>query len=281
VPSLTLLKTVRQLGFELYGIIPAGAAKTFPAFERRIESGRYASITYLAEQREARRHPASILPGVKSLIMLGVSYAAVLNSTPHPVKQLTGIADYARGIDYHTWIRRRFKVLADTHRELFPNGRCRGVTDTAPLLEKEFAAQAGLGFIGKNTLLINDQLGSKLFLGAFLSTEELDTGSKPNGGTEPKTFSCGNCTKCIEACPGGALTAPYILDSRQCISYRNQFLAENTGSYFFGCDICQDVCPHNRHIPKEAAGSVDPLTLDTETLRTLTAGSPVERRFRG
>jgi epoxyqueuosine reductase len=292
---------VRELGFELCGVVNTEretVLQHFAAFGRYLDAGMHGKMVYLADKREARRHPGAILPGVKSILMLGVSYRAVLQSQPHPVKDLTGIADYARGIDYHTWIRQRFKILAAKHRELFPGERCRGVVDTAPLLEKAFAAEAGLGFFGKNTLLINPQFGSKIFLAAFLSTAKFSRNTKgvriPN---EQRVASCGNCTKCLEACPTGALVAPYILDARRCVSYLTQYEAgggrqEAGGTFatlppvsgllppacFFGCDICQDVCPHNRHIPKEPPGTIDPFSLDSETLRVVTAGSPVKLR---
>ena len=106
-------------------------------------------MTHFLRNFEARKHPASLLPDVQSILMLGVSYAKVLNSEPHPIQKLSGIVEYARGVDYHRWIRHRLDGLAEKHRELFPDGRCRGTVDTAPILEKEYAVAAGLGAIGK------------------------------------------------------------------------------------------------------------------------------------
>ncbi|MDR3183424.1 MAG: tRNA epoxyqueuosine(34) reductase QueG [Planctomycetaceae bacterium] len=282
----SLHSLIYPFGFELCGVTAAVEARTFASFERYIGSGMHGVMTHLAGQGEARRHPRSILPGVRSLIMLAVPYAAVLGSEPHPVKQLTGIAEYARGIDYHTWIRRRFKMLISVLQEKYTDARFRGVVDTAPLLEKEFAAAAGLGFIGKNTLLINPHCGSKIFLAAVLTTAVLTAAERDEAEVNTPAplcaaASCGNCTRCLDACPAGALVEPYVLDARRCISYRNQFTAEDTGNSFFGCDICQNVCPHNRHIPHTAEGNVDPFMLDAETLRVMTKGSPAERRHRG
>ena len=279
-----LIQTARQLGFELYGTVEAGVPPTFDAFERYVHNGMNAGMTYLAEQREARRHPNAILPGVQSLLMLGISWTAVTKSPHHPVKTLNGIAEYARGTDYHRFIRTLLQKLEETHREIVPHARCRGVVDTAPLLEKAWAAEAGLGFIGKNTLLIHPRWGSKFFLAALLSTEKM-----PRYSDQSLIFpSCDACTRCLDACPTGALSAPYLLDARKCLSYwtieQKEMLpleiAEKRENRFFGCDTCQDVCPMNQHVPKEPAGTVNPFLLSNDELQKTVAGSPVERVFR-
>ena len=171
-------------------------------------------MVHFVRNFEARKHPKSLLPGVRSILMLGVSYAKILNSEPHPIQLLRGIVEYARGIDYHRWIRSRIEILADKHRELFPEGRCRGTVDTAPIFEKQYAAATGLGTVGKNTLLIHPRLGSKFFLAAFLSTERLEATPLP----EPFD-PCGECRRCLDACPTRALTEPFVLDARRCLTY--------------------------------------------------------------
>ena len=278
-----LLAVARELGFELCGVTSAESPEHFDAFERWIQTGMNAGMTHFVRNFEARKHPEALLPGVQSILMLGVSYARVLNSEPHPIRQLSGIVEYARGVDYHRWIRHRLKVLVERHRELFPEGRCRGVVDTAPLLEKQYAVAAGLGTIGKNTLLIHPTLGSKLFLAAFLTTERLE----PTPPSEPFD-PCGECRCCLDACPMGALVEPFILDARRCLSYwtlihRGELpkeVSEKRGNRFLGCDTCQSVCPHNQAIPVVPGGTLDPFSLDEDKLLHFLAGSPLERNVR-
>ena len=275
-----LLTATKELGFELFGITDATPPKHFDAFERWLQSGMNANMTHFVRNLEARKHPESLLPGVQSIIMLGVSYAKVLNSEPHPIRQLKGIVEYARGIDYHRWIRRRLEALIEKYRKLFPKGHCRGTVDTAPIFEKQYAAAAGLGTIGKNTLLVHPHIGSKFFLAAFLSTEPLE----PTPLLD--TFDpCGECRRCLDACPTNALTEPFVLDSRRCLSYwtlihRGELpkdISEKRGGQFLGCDICQKVCPHNHSKPVVPEGSFDPFSLDLNELRHFLADSPLEK----
>jgi len=277
-----LLAATKELGFELCGVVNAQPPEHFDAFERWLQTGMNADMTYFVRNFEARQHPKSLLPGVRSILMLGVSYGSVLLSEPHPIQQVSGIVEYARGVDYHRWIRRRLENLAERHRELFPDGRCRGTVDTAPILEKQFAAAAGLGAIGKNTLLIHPMLGSKLFLAAFLSTELLEPTPLPEP-FEP----CGECRRCLDACPMGALVEPFVLDTRRCLSYwtlihRGELpkeISEKRGNRFLGCDTCQSVCPYNQRIPTVPEGTLDPFSLDGDELQSFLTGSPLERKF--
>ncbi|MDR0336792.1 MAG: DUF1730 domain-containing protein [Planctomycetaceae bacterium] len=302
----TELKTTAfELGFELCGVAPAEQPKTFDAFERWINNGQHAGMNYLAEKCSARKHPNSVLQGVQSILMLGVSFATVLNSEYHPVQQLTGVAEYARGIDYHHWIRQRLRKLETKYLQLFPNSQCRGVVDTAPILEKQFAVEAGLGKIGYNTLLINPQYGSKIFLAALLSTQHLQNSQKeqPSNTNSSKfnttnchtpasqeeiTLSCNNCQRCLTRCPTQALVKPFVLDARRCLNYWTiehhgkipEEIQNNLHQLFFGCDICVNVCPHNQHCTTLPKGTINPKSLNTEILFRIAAGSPLERMFR-
>ena len=159
----------------------------------------------------AYEHPRHVLPGVRSLLMLAVGYR-----TAEPVAAGPGqgtVARVAWGADYHDLVRRRLRQLADLHRRLTPGAAVRGVVDTAPLLEREFAQLAGLGWFGKNTTLLNRQLGSWFVLAGLLSSEPLVYDSPQQADL------CGTCRKCLDACPTGALVEPYRLDARRCISY--------------------------------------------------------------
>ena len=275
-----LLAAAKELNFELVGITNELPPRHFDAFERWLQAGMHAKMAHFVRNFEARKHPEALLPGVRSILMLGVSYAAVLNSKPHIIRQLSGIVEYARGIDYHRWIRSRLDILKAKHQELFPEGRCRFTVDTAPILEKQYAAAAGLGTVGKNTLLIHPQFGSKFFIASLLSTEPLE--STPHRESfEP----CGQCRRCLDACPTGALCKPYILDTRRCLSYWTLIhqgelpkeISEKRGNRFLGCDTCQSVCPYNQSIPVVPEGSLDSASLNSEKLRTFLAGTPLEK----
>lgn len=202
-------------------------------------------MAYLSDRKEAYRHPQSVLQGCRSVVMLAMQYTrpGSIESTEYR------IGSYACGdSDYHNVIHERLKMLCRYLSKAFPASRQRGIVDTAPLLERDFARMAGLGWIGKNTLLLNRQHGSHFFLAAVLT----DVPLKPD---EPMAKDhCGSCTACLEACPTQAFPEPHVLDASRCISYltiehRDVIpleLRSMIGNWLFGCDICQIVCPWNR-----------------------------------
>tara|TARA_Y100001933_G_scaffold133062_1_gene132558 strand:- start:9886 stop:11094 length:1209 start_codon:yes stop_codon:yes gene_type:complete len=249
--SLTeaLKSEANHLGFALAGATPAVTPSGIDHFASWLEAGYAGEMHYLPDRRDAYSHPDSILDGVKSLLMLGRAYRTV---EPSPAPAGTGrVSRYSWGRDYHDRIHDDLRLLADTLRDWIPGARVRGVVDTAPLLEREFAQRAGLGWIGKNGLLLNRQAGSWFFLAALLTDVELDYDSPEETG------HCGSCTACLDACPTDAFVAPYVLDSRRCISYLTielrdavpESLREGVGDWVFGCDVCQDVCPWNHRSP--------------------------------
>ncbi|NLE57833.1 MAG: tRNA epoxyqueuosine(34) reductase QueG, partial [Planctomycetes bacterium] len=169
------------------------------------------------------------------------------------------VARYAWGRDYHRVVRKRLHHLADRLREVMDEPlQTRVCVDTAPIIEREWAAAAGIGWIGRNTMVIDAQIGSMFMLGEILTTLELEP-------TAPAKDRCGNCTRCVQACPTGALTEPYRMDASRCISYLTiehrgdipENLSQRMGNWVFGCDVCQEVCPWNRHAARSSAESVN------------------------
>jgi epoxyqueuosine reductase len=254
VHSLTaaLKKEALRLGFDLAGAAAAVAAPDFERLEAWLADGLAGEMRFFADRLDAYRHPCGVMEGVKSVLVLATNYRTV-----EPAGAGCGqarISRYAWGADYHEVLRARLRRLAEFHRRLVPAARVRGVVDTAPLFERRLAQLAGLGWIGKNTLLINRRLGSWLFLAALLTTEELDY-------DEPFAADyCGSCRACLDACPSGALVEPHRLDARKCISYLTIELRGAVpedrraacGDRLFGCDACQESCPWNRRTPATA-----------------------------
>jgi epoxyqueuosine reductase len=244
--TAALKQKALELGFQLAGACPAVTPPGFDHFRQWLAAGYAGEMRYLADRADARQHPRFVLDGCRSLLMLAAVYPAADLS---PAGAGEGkISRYALGDDYHDLLRARLHQLADFHRRLAPGAKVRGVVDTAPLLEREFAQLAGLGWIGKNTLLLNRRLGSWFFLAALLTSEVLSY-DQPTG-----TGHCGTCRACLDACPTGALVDAGKLDARRCISYLTielsgpvpRDLRESLGDWVFGCDICQEVCPWNR-----------------------------------
>lgn len=224
-------------------------------------------MSYIGRRKEAYRHPSGVLENCHSLMLLALPYQphpwtypskaslqsdrTVQNSTPQLQPSGT-IGSYAMAkTDYHTWIRETLKPLLAELKKMFPDSHSRTVVDTAPLLERHFAQRAGLGWIGKNTLLLNKNLGSYFFLAAILTDAKLGASPHP---TQTQAAHCGSCQACLEACPTNAFVAPYILNANRCISYWTiehkgpipEEFRKELGPWIFGCDACQIVCPWNR-----------------------------------
>jgi epoxyqueuosine reductase len=299
-----LKEHARALGFSLVGIARAGPADGFARLRDWLANGFAGSMNYMSRHAEARRDPASILPEVRSVVMVAMEYShcgmAVANcrfeneaprsgssGRPQRSSELSAkgkIARYARGPDYHIVLRRKLKELLGWFQSQRPDCHGRAVVDTAPLLERDFARRAGLGWIGKNTMLINKYRGSYFFLGSLLVDLELAP-DDPHAG-----FHCGACTACLDACPTGAFPAAGWLDARKCISYltielRGPMPAElrpEVGDWLFGCDICQEVCPWNRKDKTfpEAVDPVEMLQLDEDAFRRRFGGTALERTRR-
>ncbi len=239
-----------RLGFDQVGIAPAVMPAGFGYYEEWLSRGFASGMAYLHRQRQARAHPNAILEGVRSLVVTSIVYR-------HPdTDEATGptrgkVARYARGTDYHELFWRRLERLLRWLETESPGVRGRAVSDTAPLLERDFARLAGLGWIGKNSMLIDRTLGSYTLLGALLVDIELSYDQPLEKGY------CGTCTRCLDACPTDAFAGPYQLDARKCISYWTiehkgpipDGFADRLHGWAFGCDVCQEVCPWNRKAP--------------------------------
>ncbi len=250
--SFSAARTRQQaaaLGFTEAGVVPAAPSPRLDAYLRWIEAGMHGTMGYLARpDRLARRRDLNaILPGVRSLVIVALNYATdavplSLLSDPRRGR----ISNYAWGADYHAIMIPRLEALAAwLHGEVVS----RVYVDTGALLERSHAQRAGLGFIGKNTLLIHPRRGSYLFLGEVLTTLPFDTYDAPGRET-----LCGTCARCLAACPTRAFPRPYVLDARRCISYLTielkgaipEDLRPLLGNWVYGCDICQEVCPFTR-----------------------------------
>ena len=283
------------IGFDLVGIAALGPAETSPEFEAWLAEGRAGTMQYLARGAEKRRDTRLPLPGTTHAIVVALDYGGREPSGP--------VARYARGDDYHDVIDAMLRdlhrrIARDAGREVFG----KPYVDTGPLLERDLARRAGLGWFGKNTNLIHPERGSFFFLGALVVDLELEVDAPFEADR------CGTCTRCLEACPTQAITAPRELDARRCISYLTIELREETpvelregiGDLIYGCDVCQDVCPWNVRFardlpedspfkPREALAGKDARTLAREILdmtqeefRRAFKGSPMKRaKLRG
>ncbi len=299
-PAARLKERARSLGFNLAGLTPASPSPHLAAYFRWLDLGRHAELGYMARpDRQARRRDLNvILPGVRSLVMVGLDYHTLRLPQALLDDPARGrIAAYAWGQDYHALMLPRLKELGDwLQAETHSPARPRAYVDTGPVLERSHAQQAGLGFIGKNTMLINPRRGSDFFLGEILTEVVFDTYDAP----APATL-CGTCTRCVAACPTGALDEPYALDARLCISYLtiehrgwiDRALRPRLGNWVFGCDVCQAVCPWQRFAiqtqetgffpltPERAAPPlVDLLALTPESFQRAYVGTPLERAGR-
>jgi epoxyqueuosine reductase len=286
---LTLEARLKQqahaLGFELAGIAAATPADSFDRLRAWLDQGYAGEMHYLPRRANAYQHPAAILADVRSVVMVAMNYKP--SSDDRTCSTSCGrVARYARGEDYHHVLWKRLNRLLEWVQDEAPGTRGRGVVDTAPLLERDFARRAGLGWFGKNTMLLNKRLGSYFFLGALLLDLELQA-DMPH-----ETSHCGTCTACLDACPTDAFIGPGVLDARRCISYLTielrgpvpADLRERVGDWLFGCDVCQEVCPWNRKatLTNEPAFQARPDLEPVDLIKLLClSAKDFRQRFRG
>ena len=262
-------RAAEEAGFDLAGIAPAADAAELEHFPTWIADGRAGEMKYMEARDEEgnlkRSSLSRVAPWARSVVVCAVNY-----NTDHPYS--TQVHDTSRGWisryawgreDYHDAVLRRLKQVEAALQQAVPDSESSMVTrsyvDTGPVVERVFAKYAGVGWIGKNTCIINQKKGSWLFLGVILTSLELEADL-------PAPDRCGTCTRCIDACPTDALLAPYQLDSNKCISYLTiekrgsipEEIRAGIGQQIFGCDICQDVCPWNRRAPASTAPEFEP-----------------------
>lgn len=302
-----LREQARELGFARVGITAVTRPPHHAAFGAWLRQGFAGPMAdWLARHEPLRADPQRLLADARSIVMLATDYATWACS---PLKRVPGaptepgegavpgqgrVARYAVGDDYHDVLRSRLNALAAWLTERVPDSQNRGVVDSAPLAERDFGWLAGLGWIGKNTMLISPQAGSLFFLSALLTTIELPA------DVPLQIDHCGTCTACLEACPTDAFVQPRVLDATKCIATLTiedrgpvpAELRERMGAWVFGCDVCQDVCPWNRHAPvvDEPAFSpreerttlplADLLRLDQASFKARFRGSPILRAKR-
>jgi epoxyqueuosine reductase len=289
-----------ECGFELAGVAPAEPSPEMDWYREWVDRGYAGEMRYLSDHRvEVRAHPRNLLPSARSIVCVGKLY-----NTPWPYSthfqdaELAWISRYAWGDDYHDMLRAGLIRLRERMADRFGAFEAKICVDTAPLLERSYARQAGLGWVGRNTCLIHQGAGSWFFLGELLVSLEIA------GSAGPPPDRCGTCRRCIEACPTAAIVPAgegrWTLDSRLCISYFTIELRgsvpepqrSGVGPHIFGCDICQDVCPWNRHAPESADREFQPrrfapdltalAAMSEEEFRQAFRGTPVTRaRYSG
>ncbi|MFN2253823.1 MAG: tRNA epoxyqueuosine(34) reductase QueG [Candidatus Promineifilaceae bacterium] len=294
-----LIARAHRLGFDFVGVSAASPARRLDAYLEWVKEGRHGEMGYMArpDRVERRQDPQVILPGVKSIISVGLSYSTMKLPPQIANDPARGrISNYAWGLDYHDVMEPRLEELAAWLGGKDAAAKHRIYVDTGAILERDHAETAGLGFTGKNTMLIAPRGGSWLFLGELLTTMSIPP-------TPPPVMpSCGSCRRCLDACPTGAFPAAYELDARRCISYLTielkgwipRDLRPLMGNWIYGCDICQDVCPFNRfaktatepafqphNLDAMAPPLVDILALDEAQFNERFANSPIKRIKRG
>ena len=283
-----LLRRAAAIGFDSCRIAPAAAPRHREQFHAWLESGFAAEMDWIGRGAEKRSDPQKVLPSARSVIVLALNYWQGEEEKEAGGRENGRIARYAWGDDYHELMEKKLRELDSFLTSA--GGQQKFYVDTGPVLERDFAAEAGIGWHGKSTMLLNRQLGTWFFLAEIFTTLELPF-------DPPQVARCGSCTRCIDACPTGAITAPHRLDSRRCISYLTIELKGSIpvelrpmiGDRIYGCDDCLDACPWNRfaQVSREAAFSArlavtqmrlrDFLALDEEQFRNMFRGSPIRR----
>jgi len=274
--SAWVVDRAKALGFDLCGIVRPQQFPELDRFGEWLERGFAGEMAYLHDPRRA--DPEQLMPSTRSVIVCALNY-----NTAHPYSTEAAahapkandaprgwISRYAWGDDYHEMMWEKLNTLAIALKQRFAQPfTARAYADTGPIAERVLAKHAGLGWLGKNTLLLNEIHGSWLFLGVIVTSLELTPSLEPTESAPPDL--CGNCRQCLDACPTGALVDAYVMDARKCISYLTielrgsipEDLRERVGWQVYGCDICQDVCPYNRNAPVTSFSEFQPRRMNS------------------
>ena len=280
-------RRARELGFDACGIAAAGEADPDDHLGAWLDQGFHATMKWMAATREIRQDPRKKLPGARSVVVLARNY---YSPSPAANERDGRVARYAWGRDYHRVLRKPLRELAAFIESLEPETRSYVSVDSGPVMERSWAARAGVGAIGKNSLALRRDIGSWFFLATAITTLELEPDA-------PATDICGTCTLCIDSCPTAAIVEPGVVDSNRCISYQTienrgevpESVASLHDNWVFGCDVCQDVCPWNRFarettepdfLPRadQASPNLDDLAgLSESEFRARFSGTPLMR----
>ena len=261
-----------EAGFDLCGVAPCRhLAANEARFRRWLGHGYQSSLAYLERHTEKRFDPARLVKGARTAVVCAVAYRN-RTSEGYPATCRTKIASYACTTDYHTTIRNMLRGMLQALKAAYPGLEGRAFVDTAPLAEKQLAVEAGLGWIGRQSLLVTPQFGSFVLLGELLLNDETDAYDTPFEGSR-----CGSCRACIEHCPTGAILDERMIDTGRCIACHTIEREPDTGidldGWIFGCDACQSCCPYNRRAPQHRNPAFDtlfdPAELDAEAWRAL------------
>lgn len=294
VLSAQIKEEAQRLGFALVGISPVKIPPHEESFAQWLRKGLGGELGYMTRTEELRRDPKKLVPWATSVISVGMNYFAPLPRPEAPEDSRGWISRYAWGDDYHDLVKQRLDSLLEKIRDIHGGPvEGRAFVDSGPVLERDLAGVAGIGWIGKNTHLISPERGSWFFLGELFLSLELDY-------DRPIRDRCGKCDLCLKACPTGAFVGPYILDARRCISYLTielkgpipRHLRPLMGNHIFGCDICQEICPYNVKAKPTGEEAFQPreglyapeliplLSLTEEDFRRRFKGSPILRAKR-
>lgn len=259
-------ETLEDLGFSHFGFTSLSKPLSFEFYKEWLNQGLHGDMKYLEDHAPIKEEPRSKWPRAQSALVFAIPYF------PHPEKKQdfplkqARVSLYAQGMDYHFWFKERMTELCKKLQGLMPEEEFLPFTDSSPVLERDLAKRAGLGWVGKNTCLIHPKKGSLFFIGEIYTSLKLET------EIEPLPDFCGTCTRCIDICPTGALLEPRKMDARKCISYLtiesrqvpSEELRSQIGDWFFGCDLCQTVCPWNQKVFKGQLSIETNLTLTQE-----------------
>jgi len=245
--SAELKRFAATLGFDSVGVCAPEPSPHHDAYRQWLDKGYHGTMAYLRRHLPLKADPANLLPGVRSIVAVTLNY----NQPNPPMEGQPRIARYALGRDYHKVLKSKLNKLAKWIESEYPESKCRACVDSAPIMERDYAQLAGLGWFGKNTMLIDSRRGSWFFIGLLLTTAEFER-------DEPAIGGCGSCQACIDACPTSAIVnedGRWQVDARRCISYltieHKGPIEVDTDGWTFGCDVCQEVCPFNEPRPSQ------------------------------